>query len=999
MLQEATKVLGSVFQDSFLKKLCLYLHDCVREEVKSSAFKNLSQDKENRWHFLKEDSENLNLLFHPDSPEILDGTNSEITELMLQAEIGQKDRYLLYSYLFLKGKSSKKRRTEEFLTPLLYIPCKLERNGLNITCTLNDENLSLNTGALTELIKLDDEDEVEHLFEGLVNAIPDLPLDEEKVQIFLTTLKSIVPDIEIHSELKEGLFVDRVPGIILTKRPTITAGVLHELTQMSEISSGMFRETALRVIQEEFNHNSGVQLSKTSFDDKKENEKFYPITPLGLSDTQAKVIEYTSKYPLSTVYGPPGTGKSQTIVNLVSHLIASGKTVLVVSRMDKAVDVVNERLNALGAPFLCLRAGRSVYQKNLNAQLQDLLANKIDLDTDYEETVLSDTDDVKSIINKRESLLKNCESIIEMEKEWVEALNRYETEKNKIERLEISPQSNNFDSYKDILSKLEKSIEKTGLINSILTKIQIGKIKKGLKLKYFEHSSEEIESLRLQLLIKELHNELKNIEINMAKIGNLHDILQDVRNLSRKQIETAREVLKSKRRNALKELIRDHFKRQRLIIHSKALVERKKNLQNRLLQDEDFSPLLEAFPCWAVTTYELSEALPLKPGLFDVVIIDEASQCDIASCFPAMFRAKRAVVVGDDKQLHHLSFLEKAKEQSFLSQYDIADRYQLIWRFRTNSVFDLAAFYSARPIMLDEHYRSHSSIINFSNEQFYGGKIRVMKKESSFETRLKLEIIENAKVDLDSTRNMPEAEKIMEKVHEIILSEKNLKGKKASSIGIISPFRGQVELIKKAAAQVLTEEIVKKHQIEIGTAHTFQGDEKDIILLSLTIAPNSHFQSLTFAQRPNLFNVAITRAKRELICYISRPVESLSSGLMKSYLEYINSMKEKTASFIHEDNFNNDFECELTEALREYNLEVKPAYETAGFTVDLAVLKGDNAIAIECDGFEAKEKTAKRLWKQFILERCGWKIIRISRREWHYSKQACLNKITSALAN
>ena len=77
------------------------------------------------------------------------------------------------------------------------------------------------------------------------------------------------------------------------------------------------------------------------------------------------------------VYGPPGTGKSQTIVNVAAHLIATGKTVLVASRMDKAVDVVAERLNQLNVPYLALRAGRANYQKQLSLELQELLSNKI----------------------------------------------------------------------------------------------------------------------------------------------------------------------------------------------------------------------------------------------------------------------------------------------------------------------------------------------------------------------------------------------------------------------------------------------------------------------------------------------------------------------------------------------------------------------------------------------------------------------------------------------
>lgn len=147
---------------------------------------------------------------------------------------------------------------------------------------------------------------------------------------------------------------------------------------------------------------------------------------------------------------------------------------------------------------------------------------------------------------------------------------------------------------------------------------------------------------------------------------------------------------------------------------------------------------MEAFPCWCVTTYAVSGSLPMKSGLFDVVIIDEASQCDIASCFPILFRAKKAVIVGDDKQLPHLSFLEKAKEQSFLSQYEIPDKYQLMWRFRTNSMFDLANYYSNSPVLLDEHFRSAYPIIQFSNKEFYGNRIRIMTKDAGTDDVLEL---------------------------------------------------------------------------------------------------------------------------------------------------------------------------------------------------------------------------------------------------------------------
>ena len=165
MLQEATKILNSAFHNSFIKRLSLYLHDCVREEVQSSTFRNLKGDKDNKWVMLEEEE----TLFSK-YPEVLrlHGDDSNITELMIQAEMGQKDRYLIYGYLFLVGKSNKKQRYNEFLTPLLYMPCKLERDTRYINCVLQDENLSLNTGALAALIgKNDDEDEVDMLIEGI----------------------------------------------------------------------------------------------------------------------------------------------------------------------------------------------------------------------------------------------------------------------------------------------------------------------------------------------------------------------------------------------------------------------------------------------------------------------------------------------------------------------------------------------------------------------------------------------------------------------------------------------------------------------------------------------------------------------------------------------------------------------------------------------------------------------------------------------------------------
>jgi len=1013
MLQEATKLLNTAFHSSFIKKLSQYLHDCVREEVKSATFRNLKQDKDNKWYFVPREEI---LLTQEGSTLELEGTNSLVTELMMGAATSQKESYLIYGYLFLAGKHTGNKRGEEFLTPLLYAPCKLEREKMNINCSLTEEFLTLNTGALAALIQTDDEDEADQLFEELIDVVPDFPLTQEKIQIFLTTLKSIFPQIHVKIamenpfnaegvdsvETDSGVQIKPVSAIVLTKRPSVTAGVLHELTQIAEKSSGVIRETALEVINEEYIRSSKKDAKIEDLEHKKKPPVFFPVVPLEISQSQENVIEAMEKHTLVAVYGPPGTGKSQTIVNLVSHLVANGKTVLVASRMDKAIDVVADRLNDLGAPYMALRAGRQNYQKQLYFQIQDLLSNKVDIDTGFEDSILVSLDDMKNLLNTIKDLEEKCEKIINLEKDWSDYLVEQEKQSKSVRERILEPKMNNEEIAIafDVIEKIEEYLEHRGLFNSILKSMAFASLKKILGLKNIAIDYMVLQDIKEELSLLEITNNLRKTEIDINKIGNVHQLLENIRLLKRKQRNLAIDILKNQRRNSLKRVIGDQVKRQRLIIHSKALIERKKNLQNRLLEEEDFRPLLETFPCWSTTTYAISESLPLKPGMFDVAIIDEASQCDIASCFPVLFRAKKAIIVGDDKQLSHLSFLEKSKEQSFLSQHSIPDRYQLMWRFRTNSMFDLANYYSPNPVLLDEHFRSLPPIINFSNEEFYGGRIRIMNKNTDVKDSLELHIVKDAKVDLDTTRNLAETEAVLKRLVEIVTQEKDFK--KPSSIGIISPFRGQMEQIKKAVSQILDDKTVERHQIQIGTAHTFQGDEKDIIILSFTLAYNSHFQSLTFLQKPNLFNVAITRAKKKTIVFVSKEPKDLQPGLLRRYLDYIKEQikKEQRAVVlgtqnIEENIYNNAFEKEIAKACKKVGYNVMSDFDTAGYKIDIVISEGgDKKLAIECDGLEDQGKRPmNQIKKQFILERCGWKVLRISAREWHYSQKVCVDKI------
>ena len=1062
MLQEATKILNSAFHNSFMKKLSLYLHDCVREEVQSSTFRNLKQDKDNKWIFLEAQADkkkevisvldNEKMFTSFPQPLQLDGADSYLTELMLLGENSQKDKYLIYGYLFLVGKNSKTKRKNEFLTPLLYSPCRLERKGTNIECSLLEEGLSLNTAALTSLMNLSgEEDEIDNMLDGLLDVVPKLPLKEDDLNVFITTLKSLIPDLEIElgqeenlenniekdaaanfyeekkinyenleeaieqaqevDKAKPAIKVDKVvltnkSAIILTKRPLVTAGVLYELTQIAEQPSGIIRETSLNVVNEEYLQGKGKMASKII----KENnlKDFVAVTPLSLSDSQEDVIKNLEDNDILAVYGPPGTGKSQTIVNLICHLVSNGKTVLVASRMDKATDVVANRLNDFGAPYLALRAGRANYQKQLSFDLQDLISNKVDLDTNFENSMLVDVEDMQKLVMSIREKEDRCEQIIKLEREWHDVIKERDEKEKQLGRLEFLTGKLTLQEVDDIenaVKNLEKNFEKKGFFSDITTKFANHQLKKIIQNKNFKPDLENIERLKIELITARLSAKARYIEMQIIKIGNIHILSEEIKALKKKQKTLAIDILKGKRRNSLKNLLRDQVKRQRLIVHTKALVTRKKNLQNRLLEDEDFKPLLEAFPCWCVTTYAVSDSLPLKPAMFDVAIIDEASQCDIASCIPILYRCKKAVIVGDDKQLPHLSFLEKSKEQSFMSQYEIPDKYQLMWRFRTNSMFDLANYYSTKPVLLDEHFRSYGPIIDFSNKEFYGDRIRIMSQCNKNDV---LELIEvpDGKVDFDVTRNMPEVEAIMQKLQEIIQEDERIKddNHEPVSIGIISPFRGQVELIKKAILQIFSESVIRKHKLEVGTAHTFQGDERDIIMLSWAVANNSFNQSLTFLQIPNLFNVAVTRARKKQIVFLSKDPKSLPSGLLKDYIEfvqaYIERNKLKEEMQIDDNIYKNSFEKEVAQNLRSEGFDVKAGKIIAGLSSDLTVQDPlGRVILIECDGVEDSIKSNKsQMKKQTLMERSGLLVERISYREWYNSYQGCIERIKNIFA-
>ena len=156
---------------------------------------------------------------------------------------------------------------------------------------------------------------------------------------------------------------------------------------------------------------------------------------------------------------------------------------------------------------------------------------------------------------------------------------------------------------------------------------------------------------------------------------------------------------------------------------------------------------MRRYPLWAVSNLSVGGALPLKGGLFEIVVIDEASQCDIPSIVPLLFRANRAMIVGDPNQLSHVTQLPRDTEMRVRETFAVHDHALDRFAYGANSAYDLAAYGAERyAVTLRNHYRCVAPIIEYSNSAFYSGTLIVRTDEGALRQRLAQEKSDRAGV-------------------------------------------------------------------------------------------------------------------------------------------------------------------------------------------------------------------------------------------------------------
>jgi len=431
--------------------------------------------------------------------------------------------------------------------------------------------------------------------------------------------------------------------------------------------------------------------------------------------------------------------------------------------------------------------------------------------------------------------------------------------------------------------------------------------------------------------------------------------------------------------------------RRELSAYYEALISTSFTESQEIIDTIAFDRVLKIFPLWLANLSELNTVLPLQKELFDLVIIDEATQCDIATALPAMYRAKKVIVAGDPNQLKHYSFVSRSAQQELLYKFKLPKT--TLFNYRDKSVLDLflSRLTNQNQInFLREHYRSTPSLIEFNNQEFYDSQLEIIKSTPEYtnKNQIEIELLEGAR-DKKGVNNI-EAKRVLSKIKELIKSYKTYDD--VPTIGIISPFNSQVKYINSLISDEIPYEAIKRFKVICGTPYTFQGSEREIILISFTVCNNTHHSAYTHLNKAEVLNVGTTRAKSFQYIYTSVDKKDLNKeSLFFKYLNFIENYQYETKnSFAEKD----DFQDEVVKVLSKLNIEnVNLSYPLAGSILDIFFIHNQQKYFIDLIGYPGAHYNAFSIERYKTFSRIGIKTFPLHYSFWAKNKLKVQNKL------
>jgi len=809
---------------------------------------------------------------------------------------------------------------------------------------------------------------------------------------------------------KQGIYNRAI--LITGERSNYTQGLEVELAKLSQFSGDAYQRTAL---SQWIDHTLRIAPKdpKDSQDSREttrkgtEEEKIAQpalLEVLPMNTEQRESLRKALTEPLTVITGPPGTGKSQVVTNLLINCAWNGQKVLFASKNNKAVDVVEERTNGLGSRPVLMRLGAKELQAKLAQYLLDLLATRATSDdqSEYDDLL----EEHKKLATKFEELEGGYNRVLDA-RNTVDRLEKaacdYREELgpsvfSAIREMSIKAAQTQFNGFQKffLASLREKQTFPIRLFWPLLAKGRYSRLTTAGK-----NVAKLAETLGLRvpgiepgkLSMPEWEGFIDNFGSRLGaaeKIKNYFESLDMLKSLS------AFEELADKQMKLI-DRISDNSLRLwqywirlrpnrippefRTLINSQAAILRmvlESGVDGGMLPQNVarkyyglVAKLAELLPCWAVTSLSANKRIPFEPAFFDLLVIDEASQCDIASALPLLFRAKRVVIIGDPNQLQHISSINAALDAQLQQRHNIVEGFAS-WLYSVNSLFALASGLSSSDdiVPLKDHHRSHANIIRFSNKHFYRGYLRIATRYDKLRSPINCssgirwtEVEGNVKKPFSGGAvNEEEAQKLARELEELVIRQ-GYQG----TIGVVTPFRLQANRIREiVTANDNLMRALSNSDFLVDVVHKFQGDERDVMFFSPVLSRDMPRGALWFLQNQgNLFNVAITRA-RAMLHVVGDHKAALQSGVeyLEKFAAFVEEIrrgeegKEKdfskdygpTYPTVSNPESVSDWERIFYRALYASGLRPIPQYPVEQYLLDFAVIDGDRRLNIEVDG-------------------------------------------------
>ncbi|KEJ04085.1 DNA helicase [Clostridium botulinum A2B7 92] len=419
-------------------------------------------------------------------------------------------------------------------------------------------------------------------------------------------------------------------------------------------------------------------------------------------------------------------------------------------------------------------------------------------------------------------------------------------------------------------------------------------------------------------------------------------------------------------------------------------------LQYSNIAKEEMEKCKSIIPVWIMPLEKVIENIRPSKEQFDVVIFDESSQSNIFA-ISALMRAKKAIIVGDDKQISpEIVGMDQGMISNFIDKYlDGIPHNQ--WFDLQTSLYDTALRTFKDRIMLKEHFRSVPEIVQFSNKLCYRDLIvplRYPKIKEAFNSPIKCIKVEDGYREKTKQININEAKALVNKLLECCRDSKY----NGMTMGVISLLGDtQSEFIENLLKNNLSKEEIERRKLVCGDAYSFQGDERDVIFLSMVVGDNMKYTALTKETDIKRFNVAVSRARNQIFLFYSIDYKNINNDCVRyKLIDYCNNYKNYKSK-LPDINYvmQSKFQKDIYNNIRNLKCDIKSNIKLGKYIIDF-ILEGEhNRIAIICDDGNLYENNnvEKVLNLEMDLTRLGWAFYKIRGSKFYRNPEVEVEKL------